>query len=83
MFRIKYENNFVQWTGSLRACKPLAGLSTLSIDERGEESSDVLFTTRDDCTMIPVGSQVTYKTRLVDWKIMSFIGKDGEILSWG
>jgi hypothetical protein len=25
---------------------------------------------------------VTYKTMLIEWKIRSFIGKEGEILTW-
>jgi hypothetical protein len=82
LFRMKYENNFVQWQGTLLACETMNGLFTVSVDQRGEGTSDVLFTTQDDCTKIPVGSQVLYKTRLIDWKIRSFIGKDGEIISW-
>jgi len=82
LFKIKYEKKFVQWTGSLRACEPRSGLFTVSIDQRGEDNSDVLFTTQDDCTKIPIGSQVAYKTMLIDWKIRTFIGKDGAIISW-
>jgi hypothetical protein len=83
LFKMNYENRFVQWIGTLLACDPLGnGMFRASVDHTGGGMGDVLFTTFKDCTGIPIGSTVTYKTMLIEWKIRSFIGKEGEILTW-
>ncbi|MBW2972208.1 hypothetical protein KY359_04195 [Candidatus Woesearchaeota archaeon] len=82
LFQLQYEGNFVQWTGLLLACEPMSGLFKVSIDHSGDGFGDVMFMTDKDCSGVPLGSTATYRTRLIDWKITTFIGKDGEVLSW-
>jgi hypothetical protein len=83
LFTINYEGNFVQWTGDLLSCDNLNGIFRVSVDHIGDGFGDVLFTTFEDCTEIPLGSSITYKTKLIDWKTKSFIGKEGEIIPQG
>jgi hypothetical protein len=82
LFRRNYEGNIVQWSGTLLACDSMGLLFRVSIDETGDGMGDVLFTTAQDCTNIHLGSPVTYKTLLIEWKIRTFTGKEGEILTW-
>ncbi|MFH1064667.1 MAG: hypothetical protein V1729_06295 [Candidatus Woesearchaeota archaeon] len=82
MFRLNYEGNMVQWTGSLLSCEDLEGLFKVSVDHRGNGFGDVLFTTLDDCTDILPGTTITYKTRLIDRLPNTFIGKEGKIIGW-
>jgi hypothetical protein len=80
LFTIDYEENFVQWSGTLLACDSLNGLYRVSVDHIGDGYGDVLFTTSQDCSNIGVGSFVTYRIKLIDWKVTTFIGSEGEIL---
>ena len=83
LFKRNYENRLVQWTGTLLDCSYIDnGMFKVSIDHTDSGMGDVLFTTFKNCTSILPGSSVTYKTVLIEWKIRSFIGKDGEILTW-
>lgn len=80
LFRLDYENRFVQWTGTLLACNDINGMFRVSVDHSGNGFGDVLFTTFKDCTNITKGSDITYRMKLIDWKVTTFIGKEGEIL---
>ncbi|MBU2561101.1 MAG: hypothetical protein KKD17_02305 [Nanoarchaeota archaeon] len=82
LFALSYEGNFVQWSGSMLSCDSLGSMFRVSIDETGNNFGDVIFTTMSDCTDIPAGTTITFKTRLIDWKITTFVGKDGEIIKW-
>ncbi|MBW2997650.1 hypothetical protein KY349_04895 [Candidatus Woesearchaeota archaeon] len=79
LFSIDYEGNFVQWSGTLLACDSLNGLYRVSVDHISDGYGDVLFTTTQDCSNIGVGSSVTYRIKLIDWKVTTFIGSEGEI----
>jgi hypothetical protein len=83
LFRLNYEGNLVQWTGTLLSCDNLDGVYRISVDHSGDGTSDVLFTTYEDCIDMPVGSVITYKIELIDWKTTIFVGKDGEVIKWG
>ncbi|MBN1545019.1 hypothetical protein JW898_06180 [Candidatus Woesearchaeota archaeon] len=82
LFQLNYMGNFVQWSGSMLSCDGMGSMFRVSIDETGDGFGDVIFTTINDCTGVPAGATMTFKTRLVDWKITTFIGKDGEIIRW-
>ena len=82
LFSLTYEGNYVQWVGPLLVCNDLDGVYRVSIDQSGDGFGDVLFTTYEDCTGIPEGVDVTYKIKLIDWKVNSFIGSEGEIIKW-
>jgi hypothetical protein len=79
LFKLSYENRFVQWEGVLLACDDMGGLFRVSIDHSGDGAGDVLFTTDTDCRSRTLGLPVSYRTRLIEWKIRTFIGKDGAI----
>lgn len=81
LFKIEYEGNFVEWRGALMNCEQLTGAFKVGIDHRGTGFADVLFTTQQDCSKIPVGEAINYKIRLVDRKSRTFIGTDGEIIA--
>ena len=83
MFRLEYEGNIVQWSGTLLSCDRANGLSRLSVDHLGTGFADVIFTTRQDCPASAVGAPLTYRMTLVDWKTTTFIGKDGEVIGDG
>jgi hypothetical protein len=82
LFRFNYENNIVQWSGTLVSCEEQGGLFRLSVDHDGDGFGNVLFRTFNNCTGIPPGSAVTYKMTLIDLKVRTFIGKDGEVTKW-
>lgn len=82
LFRLNYEGNWVQWRGSLLTCDDMGGLFRVSIDHRGTGFNDVIFTTPVDCTAIPIGTTITYKTRLIDRLPKTFVGKEGELIGW-
>ncbi|MFC1741717.1 hypothetical protein ACFL3V_04240 [Nanoarchaeota archaeon] len=83
LFVMKYEGNFVQWSGKLSTCDSLGAMFRVGVDHTGNGFSDVLFTTFDDCRVGAEGGMVTYKMRVVDWKVNRFIGKDGRLVKWG
>lgn len=80
MFKVNYDDHFVQWTGMLLNCDVMTPLFRVSVDHTGNGFSDVLFTTYSDCTSIEPGTLITYKVRLIDLKMGTFTGKDGEII---
>jgi|GEM_PF-2600526 len=83
LFRIKYEGRFVQWTGRLISCDTLDnGVYKATIDHTDDDVGDVLFTIDKDCNLLDIGSEITYKTRLIDLKSKLYIGKDGELVSF-
>jgi len=82
LFKIKYEDNLVQWTGPIIACDRLNSMYRVSVDGSGDGFGDILFTTFDDCTQIQEGKDITFKMRLIDRKTTTFIGKDGVIIGW-
>jgi hypothetical protein len=82
LFTLNYEGKFVQWSGTLMACDTLDGAYRVSVDENQDNYAEVLFLTYKDCTQIPSGSDITFKTKLIDWKTKTFTGSEGEILKW-
>lgn len=83
LFSYKYVGNYVQWQGALMNCENVGGLYRVRVAEEGSTFADVIFTVSKDCTNIPQGIIITYKMKLVDWQVKSFIGSDGEIITWG
>lgn len=81
LFRINYEGNDVQWQGLLIECTPIDGVFRVGVTHKSSEFPDVLFMTEDDCTTLVLGRSITYRITLVEWKVNSYIGKDGRILS--
>ena len=82
LFRLQYEGERVQWSGVLLACDDIGGWYRVSVDQTGNGFGDVLFTTFNNCSDVPLGSRVYYSTVLIDRKTKSFIGKEGEISRW-
>lgn len=82
LFNLKYENNIVQWDGDMLACDSMTDLFRVRVDENGDDVGDVLFTTEHDCMDIPPGSHIYFRMKMVDWKVIRFIGSEGEILRW-
>jgi len=82
MFRINYDENWVQWRGNLLTCEDRGNSFRVSIDHRGIGLSDVVFTTVDSCEDIPIGASINYKVMLVNRLSYTFTGKDGEIIGW-
>jgi len=83
LFAYKYVGNYVQWQGTLMNCENIGGPYRVRVADEGASFADVVFTVSKDCTIIPQGSPITYKMKLVDWQVRSFIGSDGEIVTWG
>ncbi len=82
LFKTSYEGHFVQWSGTLLSCTEMTPWFRVSVDQSGDGFGDVLFTTPNNCTTIPAGQVITYKVRLIDLKIRTFTGKDGEVIQW-
>lgn len=82
LFKLKYEGSVVQWDGNMLSCDPLDGMYRVRVDETGDEVGDVLFTTEQDCTSIPPGAYISFRTKLIDWKVTRFIGSKGEVTGW-
>ena len=80
LFVMGYEGRKVQWKGVLQTCDSLGTLFRMGIDHTGNGFNDVLLTTDDDCMTIPEGDTVTYRMRILDWKVNKFIGTEGEII---
>ena len=83
LFELKYEGNFVEWEGALLACDAMTGFFRVSVDQTGDKFGDVLFTTQQNCTNIAAGSAISYRMKLIEWKVTTFTGSEGEILEWG
>lgn len=81
LFRINYEGNTVQWRGTLVECTPVDGIFKVGASHKSAEFPDALFMTEDDCTGYSLGSTMTYRMRLIEWKVNSFIGDQGSIIS--
>jgi hypothetical protein len=81
LFKTSYENNVVQWKGILLACVDLGNAFRVSIDQTGDGYGDVLFISYKNCTNVTKGSEVNYRTKLIDLKVNTFTGKEGEVLS--
>jgi len=81
LFDVKYKGSSVIWTGELLECRSLGKLFSVRISHRGTEFSDVVFSTKEDCTSLPKGSKVTYKIELVDLRVNVFVGKNGKFIS--
>lgn len=79
LFNINYKGNVVQWTGRLVECTPQEERFIVSMAHKSLDFSDVIFTTEDDCTDLPLGKDVNYKMKLLEWKINAFIGEEGEL----
>jgi hypothetical protein len=83
LFKISYEGNTVQWTGTLMSCETMGSMYRVRVDtDQNDEFSEVIFTTFNNCTGIPAESTINYRMNLVDWKTNIFIGNKGEILKW-
>jgi len=80
MFKLYYEGNIVQWNGKLLSCTQVNDLYHVSVDHTENGRGDVIFMSRDDCKKNQIGEFLTYKMKLIDRKVQSFIGKDGEII---
>ncbi len=81
LFKISYENQMIQWTGTLLVCEPLDTIFRVSVDQDGDGNGDVIFTSFTDCTGVVTGSPITYRVKLIDWHTDKFVGKEGEVLS--
>ena len=80
LFWVKYDGNDVYWEGTLKTCKALEGIWTVSVDHGGSESADVIFSTKKDCSGVAPGSKIKYKMRFFDFKVNVFVGENGEII---
>ena len=81
LFDIKYSGNIVEWSGKLLNCRSLESLSSVSVEHRSTGFADVVFSTGDDCSSLPEGSEITYQIELIDLRVNVFVGRKGKIIS--